>query len=274
MKLLPTNFSVKWLPQNFFDDYARFYPSFCWVGKMAKGEAEQLTRWTTCREILTSNLRRDIVRKEDRICTDYTRLILKSSYSKESAALKYKGIFKDSHKAMETSMKILNILEKKAGWKPTTITKLERKTTTDINDVTLIVNKYIITGPKEWMRSTPLFSLYTLIIRSGWFRRFSKVKRVEDIISVCEKITSDPCDIDKIRQHQNHVRGSYNYWLLLILNEKELFGDRTPFIIYSKNHEYSGIAKLMSLSHDIDSTTRMRWTRLVKKYEDKISQGI
>ena len=267
MKLLPTELSIIWINEESFEEYARFNPSLSWVGKDSKGKAEQLLRWTTCREIFTSQLKKDIVGKSNKICADHTRFALKSTYSKTSGALKHKGIFKSGDKAMETAMKMLNVIEKEAGWDLTVITKSKRKVIKNVDKDKVIINTYIIRGPKEWMRSTPVISLYTLIIRSGWFRGFSKIKQVEDIAPACKKIIDGECLIEKIRQHIELIKISYEYWLLLVLNIETLFGERLPNIIYKYNNEYSGISKLICLSHDIDGTTRERWTKLVKEYK-------
>lgn len=266
MKLLPTEFSVSWTEPDASEEYTRFYPSLSWVGEDIKGKAAQLLRWTTCREIFTAQLKRDIVGRHDKIGTKHTRLALKSVYSKTSSIFKHKGIFKSSDKAMETAMKMLNVIEKKAGWDLTVITKIEKNTLNNVNKDKIIVSKYLIEGPKEWMSATPLISLYTLIIRSGWFRELSKIKQVEDIAPMCKKLTEASCYTDKIQRHLELIESSYEYWLLLVLNEKELFGKRTPIVIYRQSNEHSGIAKLISLSHDIDSTTRKGWAKLVKEY--------
>lgn len=267
MKLLHTEFSINWTEPNDSEEYARFNPSFSWIGGDVDGKAKQALRWTTCREILTAQLKRDIVEKRGKLCTDHTRLALKGVYSKTSSTFKYKGIFKSSDKAMETAMNMLNIIEKKAGWDSTVITKVEKKAINHANNEKVIIDKYLIRGPKEWMSATPLISLYTLIIRSGWFRVFSKVKQVEDVAPICEQIIEAPCSVEKIQQHIYLVEESYEYWLLLVLNEKELFGGRNPNIIYGQSNDHSGIAKLISLSHDIDGTTRKRWARIVKEYK-------
>lgn len=267
MKLLHTEFSINWTEPNDSEEYARFNPSLSWIGEEVDGKAKQVLRWTACREILTSQLWKDIVGKNGKICADHTRLALKSVYSKTSSIFKYKGIFRSSDKAMKTAMNMLNVIEEKAGWDLTVITKSGKKTIKNYNNDKVIINKYLIRGPKEWMSATPLISLYTLIIRSGWFRAFSKVKQVEDIAPICEKIIDATCSVEKIRQHIRLVEESYKYWLLLVLNEKELFDKRTPVTIYGRNNEHSGIAKLISLSHDIDVTTRKCWERLVKEYK-------
>ena len=269
MKLLHTEFSINWTEPNDSEEYARFNPSLAWIGKDVDGKAKQALRWTTCREILTSQLWRDIVGKHGnrRLCADHTRLALKSVYSKTSSIFKYKGIFRSSDKAMETAMNMLNVIEEKAGWDLTVITKSGKKIIKNHNNDEVIINKYLIRGPKEWMSATPLISLYTLIIRSGSFRALSKIKQVEDIAPMCKEIIEATCYIGKIQQHLCFVEESYEYWLLLVLNEKELFDKRTQATIYGRNNEHSGIAKLISLSHDIDVTTRKCWERLVKEYK-------
>lgn len=267
MKLLPTEFSVSWLDKTDSEEYARFYPSLSWVGEDVNGKAKQLLRWTTCREIFISQLWRNIVDKQNKMCADHTRLALKSAYTKTSTIFKYKGIFRDSVKAMKTAMQMLNVIEKKAGWDLTVITKVEKKTINNANNDDVIINKYLIRGPKEWMSAPPLVSLYTLIIRSGWFREFSKIEQVEDIAPMCKKIIETTCSVAKIRQHLDLIEESYEYWLLLVLNEKALFGKRNPVIVYGRSNEYAGISKLIRLSQDIDATTRKRWAGLVKEYK-------
>ena len=265
MKLLPAEFSVNWTMPNFSEKYARFYPSWAWIGETVNGKAKQLFRWTTCREIFTANLKRDIVGKYNNICADRTRFALKSSYSKTVKTLNHESIFKSSDRAMITAMKILNVIEKEAGWELTTITKLKRNTIKNVNGEAIIINTYFIDGPKEWMKSTPFVSLYTLIIRSGWFREFSKVKQVGDIAPICKKIIDRKCPITKVQQHLRLIDESYEYWMLLVLNQKRLFGSRKPITIYSKNNEHSGVAKLISFSQAIDKTTLKCWKKLVKK---------
>lgn len=267
MKLLPTEFSISWINKSESEEYARFYPSLSWVGKDINGKANQLLRWTTCREIFIANLGRDIVGKHGKMCTDHTRFALKSTYTKTSFIFKHKGIFRSSDKAMKTAMKMLNVIEKKAGWDLTVITKVEKNTIKNANNDEVIISKYLIRGPKEWMSAPPLLSLYTLVIRSGWFREFSKIEQVEDIAPMCKKIIEAPCSIDKIRQHLDLIEESYEYWLLLVLNEKALFGKRNPVIVYGRSNDHAGIAKLISLSHDIDTTTRKRWASLIKEYK-------
>lgn len=267
MKLLHTEFSINWAESNNSEEYVRFHPLLSWIGRDVDGKAKQFLKWTTCREIFTSQLRKDIIGKNGNICTDYTRFALKSVYSKTSDISKHKGIFKSSDKAMETAMKLLNVIEKEAGLDLTVITKAEKKVIKNNNNGKNIINTYIIKGSKEWMKSTPVISLYTLIIRSGWFREFSKIKQVEDIAPICKKVIDAECSVVKIQQHMGLIEESYEYWLLLILNIETLFGNRTPANIYEHNDEYSGIAKLILLSHDIDSTTRKRWKKLVKGYK-------
>lgn len=267
MKLQPAEFNIKWIGSGLFNEYVHFYPSWAWISETTKGQAKQLSKWTTCREVLTSHLKKDIVGKHNNICIDHTRFALKSVYTKTSPIFRHNSIFSASDKAMETAMKILNVIEKEVGWDLTTITRLERRSFEDANKDNVIINKYIIMGPKEWMRATPLLSLYTLIIRSGWFKVFSKIEQTKDIVPMCNEIINIGSSVNKIRQHIELIGESYEYWLLLVLNEKRLFGRRKPTTIYNENDEYSGITKLITLSPDIDNITRKRWTELVKEYK-------
>lgn len=69
------------------------------------------------------------------------------------------GILKEYKKKLFAAKRMLNLFEEAAGWKPSKITS--------INHSAIDEGVWLITGPKQWMRSPQMLSMVTLIIRAA-----------------------------------------------------------------------------------------------------------
>lgn len=259
MGLPSTKFKINWTEATYSNNDAQTLPFFTWLGKTIENEVMQLGQWTSCRELMTLRIHEDIVSEIGDICTDHIRLALKYNQFKTAS---HHGLAKIGDEPLETAIRVLNLIEEKAGWCPTIITKSENSKT---KSKTVVSNVYVVIGPQGWIRSPSLVSLYLLIIRSSWFRPFSDIKKVEDIIPVCKEMSKTKCGNSTMAWHIKYLSDSYKYWLLLVLNKDHLFKKRSPRAIYKGSHIYAGIDKLIALSSEVDRTTRSRWKKLVSK---------
>lgn len=262
MGLPSTKFKVNWVTETYPNNYsndAQILPFFTWLGKTVENEVMQLGQWTSCRELMTLRIHEDIVSETGDICTDHIRLALKCNQLKTAHP---HGLAEVGDAPLETAIRILNLIEEKAGWCPTIIARAEKSKT---KSKVVVSNVYVVIGPQEWIRSPSLISLYLLIIRSSWFKPFSDIKKIEDIIPVCKEMSKIKCDNSAMAWHIKYLSDSYKYWLLLVLNKEYLFRARSPRNIYKGSHIYAGIDKLVALSSEVDRTTRSRWKKIVKK---------
>jgi hypothetical protein len=261
MILPTTTFKIK-CPVVYTSAYASQWPFLSWISEPNhNNKATQLTSWNVCREIHIGFLKEQFTKLVAN--ADKTRFALRKVYSKkEMPSKKWPGIVSYDHRSMVAAIHVLNLIEKKAGWELTTITKTKINT----GKASFVrVNTYIITGPAEWMGSIPLISLYLLIIRSCWFIEFHRIKRLKDIKTACEKLIKKKVDTTRKENHIADVKRSYKYWLLLVLNTKFMFGGRNHRSLYTKNNRTMGITALVKGSTDMDNTTIERWNLLLAK---------
>ena len=258
MILPTTTLNIEWTPIT----YTSEWPFLCWISEPNyNNRATQLTPWNVCREIHIGYLKERFTKLVTN--TNKTRFALRKVYlKKEMPPKKWAGIVSYDDRSMMTTIHVLNLIEKEAGWKLTTITKPDKNISNTGSHKTSI---YLIDGPVEWMGSIPLMSLYLLIIRSCWFIEFHRIKRIEDIKIACEKVIKKGGNTTKEENHIADIKRSYKYWLLLILNTKFMFGGRSHKNLYIKNSRLMGITELVKGSLYMDNTTRKRWHILVAK---------
>lgn len=272
MTLPRTSFETEWIEEI---PYAKLWPLFCWVSEnnhpknKTKQIAKQITSWTSCREQHINHLRRFLGINgwyKLPLCTHQTRFALKKTGVSGTKASEYGGICTVyDNKAMKTAEYVLNLIEKEAGWKLTTITK-SRRSTMDLVGKKLIAHTYMVIGPAEWMNSVQLISLYLLIIRSCWFVDFFKIKKIEDIEEACKRIVNRTSRIYSLTQHIKFIKATYKYWLLLVLNKDFLIAGRSIKTLYRTNNMYGGITDLIFNKNSVDSITRKKWKELIKQY--------
>lgn len=272
MKLLPTDLKINWDLSVLKSGatYVYIFPSFTWLGKIVDNETKQIGPWTICRELFSSRMREDILNKSKYMNTDRTCFMLKSIHSKYANSKKPDSMLKNNNVAVKAAMRVLNIIEKEAGWDLTTITKAKRiYVDPEKSDKASIINIHVVDGPKEWIKLPALLSLYLLIIRTCWFKEFSKIKCLEDIPDACKKLAAikHPNNLQvKIQNQLMFVNRSYLYWMLLISNQEHLCGGRKLSTIYRNSHEYAGISTLIDQTNfHNDAITLKRWKKLVEE---------
>lgn len=257
MKLPISTLDIEWTPIMYVSEW----PFLSWISKPSNNRAIELTPWNVCREIHIGYLKERFTK----LITDTneTHFALRKIYlKKEMSPRKWAGTVSYDNKSMVTATHVLNLIEKEAGWKLTTITKANKNIPNTKSHKNSI---YLINGPVEWMGAIPLISLYLLIIRSCRFIEFHRIKRIEDIKTACEKIIKKGGNTTKEENHIADIKRSYKYWLLFILNTKFMFGGRSHKNLYVKNSRLMGITELVKGSLYMDNTTRKRWHILVAK---------
>lgn len=86
----------------------------------------------------------------------------------------------DSYKEkLFAAKKMLNIFEKAAGWKLSTIATVRHET--------IKKGVWLITGPKQWMMSPHMISFATLVIRVATLRGPVKVETKKDVLEYLKK---------------------------------------------------------------------------------------
>lgn len=260
MSLLSNTLDIEW-PFLISYPYINEWPALSWISKATNNKAIQSTPWTICREEHIRWLKNQFTELVFNV--DKTRFALKKTYLKTGVSpKKWARIVSYDDKSMVTAMRILNLIENEVGWSLTTITKINIE---QIKPDFFKTVAYLITGSTKWIKAIPLISLYLLIIRSCWFTEFYSIKRIEDIKTVCEKLTKKVATTVKQQKDITNISNSYKYWLLLIINTKFMFEKRSHRLLYKKNGSAMGITELVQKSKYIDPTTINRWKKLLAK---------
>lgn len=151
---------------------------------------------------------------------------------------------------------ILNFYEKKAGWKPSTITTVNHS----IDD-----NVWLMTGPKEWMSSPHLLSMVALIMRVSIKENKPITFRNEkELVSEWERISrSNEGDC-------RYIKNCHRYFPMLMKEYNRLFIDDIK-TAYNKSHSLfhtaGGIDSLCVGNNTPAGDLRKRFDEMKKKYK-------
>ena len=249
-------------PATYTSTYASEWPFLSWISEPnCNNKAIQITPWDNCREGHIRELKNhftELILNNKKTCFALRKNYLK----KETPPKQWAGVVSYNNRSIKAAIRVLNLIEKRIGWTPTTITKV------NVNGAVskhFKFDTYLVTGPIEWMKAIPLMSLYLLIIRSCWFIEFHRIKQIEDIEIVCKQVIKKKAITIKGQKDIANIKISYKYWLLLILNAQFMFEKRNHRDLYQGNNSAMGITELVTESTYIDAITLKRWKKLIAK---------
>lgn len=166
--------------------YASVIPRFA-LAQRTGNTVKAASRFASCRETLVAFLRRKVVYGVTDTKTlslliwfsiPNSIMILKNNKSvciSEKTKKNYFEYVAIKHKeSIYRAVHVLNIIEKELKWKKTTVKEPKHRFS---NKHSL----YLFTLSPKWMFSPALFSLYTLIIRTGTFTTVSRVRTINGL---------------------------------------------------------------------------------------------
>ena len=110
--------------------------------------------FTTCREVFTSSIRRLMAGMcLESIKPDKLRMLI---------FYKHRSRCKNNKPAGKNVLNAFNVIEKEKGWKPSKVYKVKTITKELPN---LLVDCYLFIGPRQWISSPYMASLYALLTR-------------------------------------------------------------------------------------------------------------
>lgn len=201
--------------------------------------------WVKCRDFLQDALRNQLTGRNDQIYSfaykpgvdpevdvKRTRMMVKRVPQPQSADQK-----KEFDDMMQSGLKLINHYEKKYNFKP--LSKIVKVDSTDY--------PVLFIGPGIWSKGSVMISLYTFLIRLGYWRM--KFKTDDGLMEQYEKITSVPSN--KQTNDTRYLKTVYknidpaleNLKLHLFKQEdkKEILFQNSDM---SKFHHHSGIVAL------------------------------
>lgn len=199
--------------------------------------------WVKCRDFLQDALRNQLTGRNDQIYgfayrpkddppvdTETTRIMVKRIPKPASETLR-----KEFDEMMISGLKLINFYEKKYSFKPlSTITRV------DHDDY-----PYLFVGPGVWSQGSVMISIYTFLIRLGYFKpAFTDEK---SLMAAYDKIIGNGQQTNDTR----YLRTVYkNLDPALVNIEKHLFVQKgkTKILFHDSNmssfHHHSGIVSL------------------------------
>jgi hypothetical protein len=245
---------VKWLPKEggLSEIYQTTQMQFAFLSSPEDGN-KQCHKFVLCRDFLHDAVRWYLLKMKDSIYgfaysgtsnPPIDMEMMRMMATKKGLTPKDAAVFA---KKMRLAKKMVNFYEKMAGWKLSTLSKIDSK------DKNRIV--WLFKGPKEWLMSPFLVSMYTFIIRLGDKTEHLKFKSEKDLAKAFKAVSDDPSKFNVGGHSDNdatYLRTCYDKLSLVIKNHKELFfeeGEEDP-IYRDKNvgkqsfHDRGGIVTL------------------------------
>lgn len=256
---------------------------FAFAKKVGNGRYEQVSAWKSCREGVCAQAKKAITGEWKK--TPYTdssgeinfKSMLLLVYNKKSANAKANAKARDKrmNRYMKGALNLLNFFEKMGHLKRSKV-YVGRHSLSATNRI------YLFEGSGEWMRSTHLISLYTLLIRCGGYREFEKeIKSFAGFLKTLKSLYAD------WKVNGGRTRGRYHHWPLsskedvsylknigpklkaLMEQRKRIFsGKRKAEHYRSTAHNSDGIAQFVYGTVD-DKEVQKRFVASCDKYEIK-----
>lgn len=247
-------------------NYINISPTFTWMTEPIFITTKQCTVNDTCRELSAANFR-DRVKKINnkllinKISTKKLRLLLTVRCNCTISKKRFNANVSKDMKWVLEAVRVLNVFEKYMGWSLTEIREVKKR---------ILIRKrqrmYLFTGPNKWLKSSPLISLYTLIIRSaeqkGMYKEFKDVSDYKQIKFGKGTMTGDI----------KNVHNSYEKWKLILDNYDYLFDYRSVTESSEFINGFQGIS-FMAKDSMFDSWTdkelRDRWRNVKNAEKEK-----
>ena len=249
------------------------------IPKVKRRRATQITRWDVCRETVGSFVKDawtpyGTMYKLEEICGNKTRILLLFANSSMTLI----DILRRSKETIKRGTALVNLFEKEMGWGlsvPFIVPSGK------LAERTLV---YAVEGPKEWMRSPHLLSLYLLLIRSGRFEIFKDTRTIGSFLEKCKKVgkiylTKDPKDMNKHFHGWPHAKWAADVhslydtsplMLFFLTCRNKLYEGRDSKNLYGTADYSDGFRKLCLLKV-ADSKTRKRFKSLLEN--NKMEMG-
>lgn len=221
-------------------------------------EVEAFGGFHTCREGLLSKISSDT----DNINTDKAYMLLKWEAGSKNA-LEAEDITKNNlsnQKWIETSLKLLHLYEKIAGWP---LTKMYR-VKTDNGDNTKL---YYCISSRRWIKAPYLMSLYVLLVRIGRFDYLYNFKTEENLAEIVSKLSIGNNSTD-----ERYIKETFQYWRTIVTKYGDLFRKKKIEYYWSKERltedayvGYEGISYLSSGS----TYNKTLYDKFIKLHKEK-----
>lgn len=245
--------SIDWMKR--ITGLSTTYFAFCSLINKRGFERKRLTQvcnWTNCRESLAGYIKdgmtggMEVYNKRYRfINRNGMRLLTLHSQKGNKMETLIEG-------CAERGVKIINFFEEKAGWPSSKLFRAQSK------DIPLNCYVHILFGPKYWMKSPHMISLYTFLLRIGKFKCFDNFKTYKQFITICngledrvKKFLDTGLTTPEFHSYPNsgteditHLHHVANKIMIILKNQDKLFGERSCKDIYLGSDFYDGITKL------------------------------
>jgi len=203
--------------------------------------------FTTCRELLNSSARRKITNhgvKGSSISFGQTRLVV-SAFSGSRIAHAYLA------NCMTNGLKLVNHYEKKYKWALTKVykveiavdygplngyKKIEQYDPKEKHPVGQKVSAYMLIGPKEWMKSSHMTSLYILLLKIGNTRRIKGFKDHDDLVRRYS-LGVENFSGYKLKKNLRYAHRHFDKFEKLMENVKEVFKGRSIQSLYAEYYK-------------------------------------
>jgi len=172
---------------------------------------------------------------------------------------------------MTQGVRLVHHYEKKLGWP---LTKVYKVDIDHINTQHLYyagsstgdrptVSAYMLIGPKEWMKSSHMFSLYILLLKAGSFHRIKGFKSHKDLLKRFA-LSRAAHRGETAKQNSKYLRKNYKYFEILMKNIKEVYKGRSIASLYKLEYDDPEFAKrckvyikLLKAKAELDGETPM-----------------
>lgn len=262
---------INWIRQTDATNSIQF--SFCALIKNKgahRRELTQICQWASCRESLTNFIAdgfRNNVYSNNCSLIDKEAMRLLVMFKKEGAG----RLVKEN---LERGVRIVNFFERKMGWRLSEISKARDK------NIPSHCYIYVLLGPKQWMTSPHMVSLYTLLIRVGRFNDFGRFRTYKKFVDICNGLRDEAIKVlvpgggcratrfynwpDAGFRDIDHLNYVADKIMTVLENRDKIFEGRDCRSLYLRASSYDGITNLCL--KDVDDT-RLR-KRFGKVYKD------
>lgn len=205
--------------------YASDQPKFAFVSKFENKKVRLLTTFQNCREYFCQHFLKRVRRswpsnswaseidiKRVRIAT-----YVSCGRSTKEKALERRA---QADAKMKTVVRMLNLIEKEAGWP---LTKLYRLNHSSLHHTVFM---YMLVGSGKWQRSQHILSLYSLLVRCIYMNaNFSRVRKYSGLKKVADKYRTGEYKLPGSTQKRNDLTRfkHFDTYLAILRNFDTIF---------------------------------------------------
>jgi hypothetical protein len=235
---------IEVIPGNFV--YGSSFMSFAFCSRTGDGNTvKQLTRFESCREYNTHFLAEQAIwRRKIDAPLDRIKFIVGGGGHK-------KGWIKSVKKEIYFTKKLINTIEKRAGWETTRIALVKHAPSENSkNEV------FMVSGPAQWIRYPAMLSLYYLILRSVTraqvYRKVEQrpIETIQDVVDYFDYLVKDykeqrewhrkkNKEFHRESDMENYVPDVVNYLSVLIENFDKIFEETGVHKTWENNYGYT-----------------------------------